>query len=51
MDTDETVLASQLTNTLVPLKKKEKREGNMENNFGDDSKTDFDSNNTIDNIV
>ena len=39
-NTDETVLAPQLTNTLVPSKKDEQKEDNTENNSGADSKTD-----------
>ena len=50
-DTNETVIAPQFTNTLVPSKKEKQKDDNSQNNFGDDSKTDFDFNSTIDNIV
>ena len=46
-DTGETVLAPQLTDTLVPSKKKD----NVENNSGDDPETDFDLDSKINNIV
>ena len=50
-NSDETVLAPQLTYTLMSLMKEEQKVDNIENNFGDNSETDFDLDSTIDNMV
>ena len=50
-DTDETVLSTRCTNILVPSKAEEQKEDNMEDSFGDGSKTYLNLDDTIDNIV
>ena len=50
-DTAETVLAPQLTDTLMPSKTEEQKEDNMQNSSGDDSETDVNLDNTLNNIV
>ena len=49
---DETALAPKLTDTLVSITKgKQKERDDMKNNSENDSEANYDSNNTLDNIV
>ena len=56
IDTDDTILAPKLTDTLVPTTEEKQKieqmeEGDTENNSDNGSKTDYDSGNMLDNIV
>ena len=50
-DRDDTVLAPKLTDTLVPTTEEEQKEDDTENNSENDSKTYYDLNDTLDNIM
>ena len=55
-DTDDTILAPKVSNTLVPTTERkqteeQKDEGDTENNAENDSETDYDLDNTLDNTV
>ena len=55
INTDNTILAPELTNTLVPTteekQKEQTEEGDTENNLENNSETDYDSDYMLNNIV